>query len=536
MGHKMKKINHMWSIILLVSLSFCVSAVPTDYVVLSWSEQTGLVSEYHQIVDLPANLSIKTGHPNHKNVQLIGLDDSVVGEVSLKNARFTRAEFHGYDHIDGQMLSNEDVVFVVRAQQGSVKQLLMPDSLDKTSQLISFNALIEQAKTQGPQSIVKTRGGTDNRINLLFMGDGYSSGQENDFNADVDSVISYMQTFEPYQSYANFTNYDRLFTASNQSGADKPAACFSPAVTVDTAFDGSFCIASIQRLVTVNSTKVLTAAASNPNWDEIAVLVNDDEYGGSGGIFPTFSTNSLADDIFIHEYSHSFTGLADEYSSPFPGFPVCSDISGSAPCEVNVTDVSIRGDIKWNYLIAGSTPIPTPESGSFDDVIGLFEGARYMDTGMYRPKKFCNMQFLGVSFCEVCQQAYVDKVYAVPYATGNTPLSLIEPNSASPSDSTPTGMVSIPMLFSVDTLQPTHDLQITWFVGGVNQGVMNSSAVTQNFQFTPLTAVMTEVKVTVKDNSILVDASQQGFLPQFEQIWQVDVQPLVDLIFADGFE
>lgn len=528
--------NKLYSFIGFMILSFNVVAIETDYLVLSWSEHSGLVSEYHQTVDLPAKNTDKTSRPNHKNVQLLGFDGLLVDQVSLKNARYTRAEYHGQDHIDGQVLANEEVVFVVRVQQGLVQHILLPDSLDKTQHLIDFNSLVEQAKTKGPQTVEKARGSTDNRINLLFMGDGYTSAQESDFNADVDSVIAYMQTFEPYQSYANFTSYDRLFTASNESGADKPMACFSPEVIVDTAFDGSFCISGIQRLVTVNSTKVLTAAASNPDWNEIAVIVNDDEYGGSGGFFSTFSTNSLADDIFIHEYGHSFTNLADEYSSPYPGYPICSDISGGSPCEVNVTDETIRGNIKWNYLIAASTPIPTPETGSFDTVIGLFEGARYMDTGMYRPKNFCNMQFLGVSFCEVCQQAYVDRVYAVPYAAGNTPLSLIEPDSASPADSTPDGMVSVPMPFSVDTLQPSHDLQITWFVGGVSQGAANSSAVTQNFVFVPTAIGMTEIKVRVKDNSSLVDPSQHALLPEFEQIWQVNVQAFDDIIFVNGFE
>lgn len=532
----MNKLVQVGSAVALLSVSLIAAAVPTDYLVLKWSEASGLESEYHQIVDLPAN-PINKNHQNDLNsVQLLDANGVVVSAISLKNARFTRAEFHGHDHIDGQVFLNQEVVFVVRAQQGLVDKLRMPEYLDKNKSLVDYAPLVEQAKSKGTQSIEKASGGIDNRINLLFMGDGYTSGQESDFNADVDSVIAYMQTFEPYQSYANFTSYDRIFTPSNQSGADKPAACFTPEVIVDTAFDGSFCIADIQRLVTVNSSKVLTAAAASPNWNEIAVIVNDKEYGGSGGFFSTFSTNASADDIFIHEYGHSFTDLADEYSSEYPGFPLCSDISGAAPCEVNVTDETIRGNIKWNYLVAASTPIPTPETGSHDTVIGLFEGARYFETGMYRPKNFCNMQFLGVSFCEVCQQAYVDKVYAVPYAEGGAQLSLIEPGSANPAATSLVGMVSVAMPFSVDTLQPDHDLEITWLVDNVSQSVVNSSAVTQNFQFIPSQVGMTEVKVRVKDNSILVDASQHDQLPDFEHAWQVDVQPLVDLIFEHGFE
>ncbi len=532
----MKSITHLLSVILLMLFSTVLYAVPTDYLVLSWSEQGGLVSEYHQIVDLPANRPIKTPTNDHQNIRLLDANDELVGEVSLKHAMYTRSEHHGHHHIEGQVFENETISFVIRSQQGLVSHIQLPDTMNAFNRVHDFNQLIANAKKQGPQTFTKSqRGGTDNRINLLIMGDGYTSGQQSAFNTNVDSVIAYMLTFVPYQNYGNFVSFDRLFTASSQSGGDKPAPCFASPSFVNTAFDATYCTSNIQRLLTINNTKVLTAAAASPNWDLITVIVNDNEYGGAGGAISTFSTNSLADDIFIHEYGHSFTGLADEYDTPFPGFPPCSDISGSSPCEANVTDQTVRNSIKWNYLIDNATPVPTPENGQFDAEIGLFEGARYMSTGMYRPKNACNMQFLGFGFCEVCQEAYVDRIYAVPYAAGGL-LSLIEPDSPAPASSTPTGMVSVPMDFSVDTLQPTHDLQVTWFVAGVSQGANNSSSVTQTFQYTPSAVGQVEIKVEVKDNSAVVDVSQHGTLPTFEYTGQVDVQALVDLIFADDFE
>ncbi len=529
-------LNNCYVYVFLFFLSFSVHAVPTDYLVLSWTEQDGLVSEYHQIVDLPANRPLKVDADDRYNIQLVGFDGQNVGHVSMKNALLTRSEFHGEEHIDGRVFENEEVTFVIRIQQGLVKQLILPKFLNANKSFIDFEALVRGAKKQGPQIVKSTRAGADNRINLLFMGDGYTSGQSNDFNADVDAVIAYMETFEPYQSYANFTSYDRLFTASSQSGADKPSPCFSPASFVNTAFDAKYCTSNIERLLTVNSTKVLTAAAANPNWDEIAVVVNDGVYGGSGGFFSTFSTHAFSDDIFIHEYGHSFTGLADEYDSPYPGYPACSDISGSSPCEANVTDVTTRNNIKWNHLIAGATPVPTPDIPAYSNSLGLFEGARYLSSGMYRPVSACNMRVLGYGFCAVCQEAYVHRVYEVLYAQGNTKLSLIEPDSAVPVSQNPSGMVATPMNFSVMTLQPSHDLSVTWYVAGVSQGTTQSSQVTQSFQFTPANSGNVEVKVRVKDNSSLVDASQHGSLPHFEHVWQVNVQPLVDLIFENGFE
>ena len=66
----------------------------------------------------------------------------------------------------------------------------------------------------------------------------------------------------------------------------------------------------------------MAAAARNvPTYDYIFVMVNDTTYGGSGGVVSTFSVNELAGEIGLHEFGHSFAGLADEYTTPYPGYP-----------------------------------------------------------------------------------------------------------------------------------------------------------------------------------------------------------------------
>ena len=510
-------------------------AVETDYLVLSWSAADGLLVDFHAVVDLPTGFKQKSSSLSQQNILLMGADGSVLDEVSVAQASYTRSEHHGHDQIEGQWLMNEELTFVVRAAKGQVKYLSLPFELDKNQSLIVFNDLIKQAKNKAPKAIQQARGSVDNRINLLIMGDGYTANQASDFDADVDSVIAYMQTFEPYQSYTEFISYDRLFTASSESGADKPTGCFGAnAVTVDTAFDGSYCIASIRRLLTVNSSKIYTAAAARPDWDEIIVIVNDEEYGGSGGAFSTFSTHPAANDIFIHEYGHSFTGLADEYDSAYPGYPACSDLNGPN-CEANVTDVTIRDNIKWSYFIDPSTPVPTPETSQYSEVTGLFEGARYLQSSMYRPKDACNMRLLARDFCQVCQQAYVFKLYQVPYAQGSS-LSLIEPESADPASLTPTAMQSVPMTFSVDTLQPSHDLDVTWLVNGLMVASSSNGLSSQSHVFVPTQVGLNTVTVRVKDNAPMVHSSRQPELPEFELQWQVNVVADNDLIFADGFE
>ena len=111
---------------------------------------------------------------------------------------------------------------------------------------------------------------------------------------------------------------------------------------VDTAFDGAYCSTNTHRQVTVSRPKVLAAAAASPDWDEILMVVNDTTYGGSGGSFSVVSTNVNAVDVARHEFGHTFSRLADEYTSPYPGFPACSDLAGPDACEANVTDQTSR--------------------------------------------------------------------------------------------------------------------------------------------------------------------------------------------------
>jgi len=531
----MKRLNKYLWLLILLGINMTAWAVPTDYMVLRWSTSIGLVSDYHQVVDLPANKFTQAKGSIDQMLVLFDAQGKVAGQVSIEDSLITRSEHAGHDHIDGNSLTNEELVFVIRAEQGMVDSFSMPSHVDRFTQLYDWQELVGNAAVKGSQHVLKSQGTVDNRINLLFIGDGYTGGQQSTFNNDVDEIVSHMVTYEPYASYANFLSFDRLFVPSNESGADKPVDCYDSPIAVDTAFDGKFCTAGIQRLVTVNNSKIMAAAAASPGWDKIVAIVNDQEYGGSGGGVPTVSSNSGAKDIFIHEYGHSFTQLADEYEGLTPGYPICSDINGPL-CEANVTDVMVRNEVKWNYFIDPSTPIPTPENDDqYNNIMGLFEGARYRPTGMYRPFKNCNMRSLGRPFCSVCQEAYVFKIYQGSYADAGE-LSLIEPETASPSDLTPVGEVAVPMTFSFETLQLSHPLSITWLVDNVVQTSGDSSQVTQNFEYTPNGSGSVSIKARVNDNSAFVHDGRLDELPEFEIEWQVDVQPQTDLIFADGFE
>lgn len=442
--------------------------------------------------------------------------------------RYRRAEFHGSNDIEGQWLELEKAVFVVRVPARGNERTI--ELSPRASRRVTHLDL--QALPRGPQRDVAPlvlndgTGNAANRVDILVIGDGYTSAEAAKFQSDTSALMDQFFSIVPYSTYRNYVNVSSYFVPSPQSGADHPyCADGGPdpleGTFVNTAFDASYCSGGIQRLLDVNPTKLFQAAAAVPDWDQIVVIVNDPMYGGAGGGYSVVSTNQFGVGIVQHEYAHSFSDLADEYTSPYPGFPSCSDLAGQGPaCEVNVTNQTSRASIKWNAWIAPSTPVPTPSS--YTTQMGLFQGARYSTTAYYRPRDNCAMNSLSASFCAVCAQAYILKLYD---GWGGSPASgvdMIEPGSESPSHTTVrTGFIGEAMTFSATILQPVGGppAAIQWYVDGAPV----SGATAASFQWTPTSGGTHTVQVWVRDATTLVHPNYAGSSLQSTRIWSVDV-------------
>jgi len=148
-----------------------------------------------------------------------------------------------------------------------------------------------------------------------------------------------------------------------------------------------------------NTTNTLNNILDNftPGWNYVVVVLNETRGGGCqrgnrieltlGSGWPTVS----------HELGHMVGGLADEYCR-------AGRATGDEPGAVNVTMNTDRNTLKWRDFVNPSTCIPTgvnanpgngqctgynqcvqPPGWSDSDDAGLFEGARYRDSGISRP-------------------------------------------------------------------------------------------------------------------------------------------------------
>ncbi|MEX2016810.1 MAG: M64 family metallopeptidase, partial [Candidatus Hydrogenedentales bacterium] len=185
-------------------------------------------------------------------------------------------------------------------------------------------ALLLSVPAAASHTTVINNGPNSNRVNMVFLGDGYTAAQINTaYPAHIVAMTNHMfnpppanLTRDPYPRYKNYFNVHRVNVISNQSGADAtPENIFR-----DTALDAQYFFdGATERLLYINDGKANTAlnnglADAGFTADIRMLTVNDTRYGGGGGTYAVYAGgNGSATEVALHELGHSFNGLADEY-------------------------------------------------------------------------------------------------------------------------------------------------------------------------------------------------------------------------------
>lgn len=354
---------------------------------------------------------------------------------------------------------------------------------------------------------IQYRGDTSRFINVVFLGDGYTTGQQAAFRSRADSVFNYFMTRPPYAQYRNYFNAFAIEVISDESGIKHPRSApdcnaASPQVPVSNpknyfgcTFDGY----GIHRLVVPDSVaKIDSVLATHfPDYDLAIIIANSPYYGGSGGsshlggtgypyITATVAANSY--EIALHESGHSFAGLLDEYW-------VGPQYLYERP---NMTKEKNQALIKWKNWIGAGTGI------------GIFPFQQ--DTAWVKPaNNTCRMEALGKPFCSVCSEAIIERVHAL-----TNPILRFSPDTAT--HSFPDTLLT----FRIDSLMlPTpNTLKRNWTFNGqpVAEG-LDSFLVSQD----SLADGSYSIVVSVMDTTSLVrtDLHAQSHIYLVE--WAVEV-------------
>ena len=244
-------------------------------------------------------------------------------------------------------------------------------------------------------------------INIAFVAEGYTNDQMLDYLNDCKKGMEGLFGYEPYKQLRDRFRIIAVVTPSRDSGPSIP----SEGVWNSTAMGASFDTFGIPRYLTTLRIKQMHDAIAGTPYEHIIVMVNTNRYGG-GGIYNTLNLlmtrHPLFIEVLVHEFGHSFAGLADEYA--YQGeepndFPL--DVEPWAPNITTLKDFSL----KWLDLMPEKkTVILNTADGNLDtNTVALYEGAGCVLKGVYRPCPNCMMRTLKVPvFCPVCSRAIKD--------------------------------------------------------------------------------------------------------------------------------
>jgi hypothetical protein len=333
---------------------------------------------------------------------------------------------------------------------------------------------------------------------------------------------------------------------SAQRGADRPSCPKDRPpngedinLFVDTAFDATYCTSNIWRLLSVNTAKVLQAAAAFPDWDVILVVVQSPIRGGSGGsiavtsLGANFAVTDDVVDVMLHELGHSFGRLGDEYidANAAPNYAPCSDTNASLTdqCEPNVTDETRSNVIKWRRWFLPGTPIPSvnPPAGARD--AGLWEGACYLANDMYRQCYSGKMKDSSQAFCRVDAEAIVLRLYDGGWGSPASGIYTIEPGTRSPTALSLMVDRGRTQRLQAKVLGPLQggNLKVEWLVNGnvfVNTTAVSGATVFYDFlEYDP--GLTWTVTLRVTDQSSRIHSSMRS-VSTVQTSWTITVRGL----------
>ncbi len=358
-------------------------------------------------------------------------------------------------------LPKRPVLFVVERRD---KRGLLHPVLDQILDPADYHILRERPASSDWIYEAKVAGDPHERVDFVFLAEGYAAADRDKFKADVDRMSAALFAIEPYKTLADRISIRGVFRASAERGMDEPRQ----RAYRKTVLDASFNAFDLDRYMLIEEDHLMHDIAAEVPYDVLVVLVNSARYGG-GSIGLDYCVTTVdhpaSPQVFVHELGHSFAYLADEYYQSEVSY---NDFypKGVEPLEPNITALLDPARVKWAELLSPGIGVPTEygkdriealqakiregraalrlaldearkknadpkvlqnleaktraaetrlgteiaavraEYASLVDKVGVFEGAGYASKGLYRPMIYCIM--IGNpknEFCRVCQAA-----------------------------------------------------------------------------------------------------------------------------------
>lgn len=157
-----------------------------------------------------------------------------------------------------------------------------------------------------------TSGPTENRIDLTFVGDGYTEDEKEKYFSDIERFVKELFSEKTFSSYLPLFNVHAVFVPSKESG-------LTDSTKKDTALGLYRTPVGSKRAIMPGNTRAIDRALSlAPDTDYPILIANDDYYGGLGGRYAITTRSVESGKIVLrHELGHNFGEVGEEYDGGY---------------------------------------------------------------------------------------------------------------------------------------------------------------------------------------------------------------------------
>ena len=256
---------------------------------------------------------------------------------------------------------------------------------------------IRKGKVRYPDYVrqIFRNGEPSEKIDIVFVAEGYTKEQMGQFFKDVETARRSLFSHAPFDQFENRFNAIAVAIPSEKTDVSVP----QDGQWHDTPCKSHFNTLYSARYLMTERVFQLHDLLEGLPYEHIIILANTHTYGG-GGIYNMYMLTTARHyefrPVVVHEFGHSFAGLADEYfyddmyETYYP--------ADTEPWEPNLTTL-INFDAKWRNMVKDVSKRDTGD-------VGIYEGGGYQSKGVYRGSYDCRMKTNSYPvFCPVCQDA-----------------------------------------------------------------------------------------------------------------------------------
>lgn len=413
---------------LALALAFGASAqdrtLRVNYTFSGNSKETRIYLDDLNVIDGWAGRRV-----NLKDLYLEGngqimMTDAATGDTLYRNAFSTLfQEWQNTEEATRVDRSFENVFLLPMPERKAVVEVRLTDTYNKVVATMKHTVdpddiLIRRIGQNPPKwKYLHQSGSPEKCIDVVIVPEGYSAGQMDLFYQDAAIAVNSLLSHEPFKTMQDRFNILAVELVSKDSTVSDP----KNGLWTETALSSQFSTFYSDRYLTTLRLRQLHDKLAGVPYEHIIILANTDVYGG-GGIFNSYTLTTAHHRDFapvvVHEFGHSFGGLADEYYYDDQYEQYYNP--ETEPWEPNLTTL-VDFESKWKDMIPPKVEQPTPmpvhdprapmtdkqrKQVSKLPPVGLYEGGGYMSKGVWRGSFDCRMHTNSCQeFCPVCQRS-----------------------------------------------------------------------------------------------------------------------------------